>query len=195
MRLPAGKFRGARDSGRMAGMIERIVETALFSARWLMAPFYLGLIVALAVLFVEFAAILIAYVTASVGSIGGGAAFGEEEAILGALSLIDLALMGSLILIVVYSGYENFVSRIRTGEHADWPDWMTKVDFAQLKQKLLASIVLISGVQVLKAFMSIDKFTDRDLMWLVGVHLTLVLSALAFSVSDFLQAKSGKKDH
>jgi uncharacterized protein (TIGR00645 family) len=175
-------------------MIERQIEKVLFAARWLMAPFYLGLIVALGVLFIEFARILVGYVRASAGAFGAGPAFGEEQAILGALSLIDLALMGSLILIVVYSGYENFVSRIRTGEHGDWPDWMTKVDFAQLKQKLLASIVLISGVQVLKAFMSIEKLSDRDMMWLVGIHLTLVLSALAFSISDWLQSKSGKKE-
>lgn len=176
-------------------MIEQSLERVLFSARWLMAPFYLGLLVALAILFVEFGRILTGYVSTSLAALVGGAAFGEEAAILGALSLIDLTLMGSLILIVVYSGYENFVSRIRTGEHEDWPAWMTRVDFAQLKQKLLASIVLISGVQVLKAFMSIEKMTDRDLMWMVGVHLALVLSAVAFSLSDWLQSKAGKKDH
>lgn len=175
-------------------MIERFVERILFSARWLMAPFYLGLIVALGVLFLEFFAILAAYVRTAVASLAGGPAFGEEEAILGALSLIDMTLMGSLILIVVYSGYENFVSRIRTGEHEDWPDWMTKVDFTQLKQKLLASIVLISAVQLLKAFMSLEKISDRDMMWLVGIHLALVLSAIAFSLSDFLQSRTGKKD-
>lgn len=174
-------------------MLEKLIENTLFSARWLMAPFYLGLIVALIVLFSEFMAILVSYVRTAVLSLAGsGVAFGEEEAILGALSLIDLALMGSLILIVVYSGYENFVSRIRADEHDDWPDWMTKVDFAELKQKLLASIVLISGVQVLKGFMTIDKTSDRDLMWLVGIHLVLVVSAVAFSISDWLS--KGKKD-
>lgn len=174
-------------------MIERHIEKVLFAARWLMAPFYLGLIVALGVLFAEFLRILAGYVGAAAASVAGGPAFGEEGAILGALSLIDLALMGSLILIVVYSGYENFVSRIRTGEHEDWPDWMSKVDFTQLKQKLLASIVLISGVQVLKAFMSVEKISDRDMMWLVGIHLTLVVSAVAFSISDWLQSK-GKRE-
>lgn len=172
--------------------MERLIENVLFASRWLMAPLYLGLIVALLVLIVKFAAILAGYVGLAAGSVFAGASFTEEHAILGALSLIDLTLMGSLILIVVYSGYENFVSRIRTGEHEDWPDWMTKVDFAQLKQKLLASIVLISGVQVLKAFMSIEVTSDRDIAWLVGIHLTLVISALAFSVSDWLQSRSGK---
>lgn len=174
-------------------MIERIVERILFSARWLMAPFYVGLIIALGVLFIEFFAILYGYTGKALGSLAGSAAFGEEEAILGALSLIDITLMGSLILIVVYSGYENFVSRIRTGEHEDWPDWMTKVDFSQLKQKLLASIVLISGVQLLKAFMSLEKLSDRELMWLTGIHVALVFSAIAFSIADWLQGKSAKK--
>ncbi|MFN0024414.1 MAG: TIGR00645 family protein [Parvularculaceae bacterium] len=174
-------------------MVERLIERILFTARWMMAPFYLGLIVALGVLFLQFLAILAEYVRAALISFAGGVAFGEEAAILGALSLIDLTLMGSLILIVVYSGYENFVSRIRTGEHEDWPDWMTKVDFTQLKQKLLASIVLISGVQLLKAFMSVEKLSDRDMMWLVGIHLALVVSALVFSVADFLQSRTGKK--
>lgn len=174
-------------------MLERLIENVLFSARWIMALFYLGLIGALVVLFLEFGRILLTYISSSVGAIASATPFGEEAAILGALSLIDLALMGSLILIVVYSGYENFVSRIRTGEHEDWPDWMTKVDFAQLKQKLLGSIVLISGVQVLKAFMSLEKISDRELMWLVGVHMTLVLSALAFAIADWLQAKAGRK--
>jgi uncharacterized protein (TIGR00645 family) len=174
-------------------MIERFVERILFTARWLMAPFYIGLIVALGVLLLQFFAILAGFAGDAVGSLAGGAAFGEEDAILGALSLIDITLMGSLILIVVYSGYENFVSRIRTGEHEDWPDWMTKVDFSQLKQKLLASIVLISGVQLLKAFMSLEKLSDRDLMWLTGIHLALVFSAIAFSVADWLASRPGRK--
>jgi uncharacterized protein (TIGR00645 family) len=173
-------------------MTEKIIERFLFAARWLMAPFYIGLIVALGVLFVEFFAILAGYAGKAAGSVAGGAAFGEEEAILGALSLIDITLMGSLILIVVYSGYENFVSRIRTGEHEDWPDWMTKVDFSQLKQKLLASIVLISGVQLLKAFMSLEKLSDRELMWLTGIHLALVFSAIAFAIADWLQGRNNK---
>lgn len=175
-------------------MIERVVEKILFAARWLMAPFYLGLIAALGVLFVEFARILVDYVGLSLSSLSGTSSFGEEGALLGALSLIDLTLMGSLILIVVYSGYENFVSRIRTGEHEDWPVWMTQVDFTQLKQKLLASIVLISGVQVLKAFMSVEKMTDRDLKWMIAIHLTLVISAITFSIADFLQSRPGKKE-
>ena len=95
------------------------------------------------------------------------------------LGLIDISLTGNLILIVVFSGYENFVSKIDPGGHPDWPDWMTKVNFGGLKQKLLASIVAISAIQVLKAFMNIDTvFDPTKLAWLVGVHLVFVFSAL-----------------
>ena len=109
----------------------------------------------------------------------------ESDIILGVLSLIDVSLTGNLILIVVFSGYENFVSKIDPGGHPDWPDWMTKVDFAGLKQKLLASIVAISAIQVLKAFMNIDAaFDPQKLAWLVGVHLVFVVSALMLALSD-----------
>ena len=105
--------------------------------------------------------------------------------ILGVLSLIDVSLTGNLILIVVFSGYENFVSRIDPGGHPDWPEWMTKVDFSGLKQKLLASIVAISAIQVLKAFMNIDVAFDAQKMgWLVGVHLVFVVSTLVLALSD-----------
>ena len=101
------------------------------------------------------------------------------------LSLIDVSLTGNLILIVVFSGYENFVSKIDPRGHPDWPDWMTKVDFTGLKQKLLASIVAISAIQVLKAFMNIDAVFDPGKMaWLVGVHLVFVVSALLLALSD-----------
>jgi uncharacterized protein (TIGR00645 family) len=109
----------------------------------------------------------------------------EADVILGALSLIDVSLVGNLILIVVFSGYENFVSRIDPGDHPDWPEWMTKVDFAGLKQKMLASIVAISAIQVLKAFMNIDGAFDAQKMgWLVAVHLVFVISTLLLALSD-----------
>ena len=109
----------------------------------------------------------------------------ESDIILGVLSLIDISLTGNLILIVVFSGYENFVSKIDPGGHPDWPEWITKVGFGGLKQKLLASIVAISAIQVLKAFMNIDAvFDPQRLAWLVGVHLVFVVSAFMLALSD-----------
>jgi uncharacterized protein (TIGR00645 family) len=158
--------------------IEHGLENVLFNSRWLMAPFYLGLVICLAVMLFKFFKKLWEFILIAPSA-------NEGDIILGALSLIDVSLVGNLILIVVFSGYENFVSRIDPGDHPDWPEWMTKVDFAGLKQKMLASIVAISAIQVLKAFMNIDVAFDATKMgWLVGVHLVFVISALILALSD-----------
>jgi uncharacterized protein (TIGR00645 family) len=158
--------------------VERGIERILFNSRWLMAPFYLGLVISLAVLLFKFVMMLAEFILHA-------PAAKESDIILGVLSLIDVSLTGNLILIVVFSGYENFVSKIDPRGHPDWPDWMTKVDFAGLKQKLLASIVAISAIQVLKAFMNIDAvFDPQKMAWLVGVHLVFVVSALLLALSD-----------
>jgi uncharacterized protein (TIGR00645 family) len=157
---------------------ERGFETVIFNSRWLMAPFYFGLVICLAVLLYKFAYLLLEFVLHVPQA-------KEADIILGVLSLIDVCLTGNLILIVVFSGYENFVSRIDPAGHPDWPEWMTKVDFGGLKQKLLSSIVAISAIQVLKAFMNIDVVFDAQKMaWLVGVHLVFVLSTVMLALSD-----------
>src|SRR6185437_11316856 len=98
---------------------------------------------------------------------------------------IDITLVGNLIMIVVFSGYENFVSRIDTSGNPNWPVWITRIDFAGLKQKLLASIVAISAIHVLEAFLNIDANFDATRMtWLVGVHLVFVISAVLLALSD-----------
>jgi uncharacterized protein (TIGR00645 family) len=158
--------------------IERGIESVLFNSRWLMAPFYIGLVVSLLVLLLKFMMMLWEFILHAPGA-------KETDIILGVLSLIDVSLVGNLIVIVVFSGYENFVSRIDPGGHPSWPEWMTKVDFAGLKQKLLASIVAISAIHVLKAFMNIDAaFDTTRMVWLVGVHLVFVISALLLALSD-----------
>jgi uncharacterized protein (TIGR00645 family) len=128
----------------------------LFNSRWLMAPFYFGLVVSLAVLLFKFCAVLWEFIVHAPGSKES-----DIILILGALALIDLSLTGNLILIVVFSGYENFVSKIDPGNHPDWPEWMTKVNFGGLKQKLMAAIVAVSAIQVLKAFMNIAPPSTR----------------------------------
>ena len=158
--------------------LKKGLESLIFNSRWLMAPFYLGLVVSLAVLLLKFCMMLWEFILHAPGS-------KESDIILGVLSLIDVSLTGNLILIVVFSGYENFVSKIDPGGHPDWPDWMTKINFGGLKQKLLASIVAISAIQVLKAFMNIDTVFDAQrLAWLVGVHLVFVVSAFMLALSD-----------
>ncbi|MEA2829718.1 MAG: hypothetical protein QOF22_466 [Bradyrhizobium sp.] len=154
------------------------LESVLFNSRWLMAPFYLGLVVGLAVLLYKFLMMLWEFMLHAPGA-------KEADIILGVLSLIDVSLAGNLILIVVFSGYENFVSRIDPGGDPNWPEWMRKVDFAGLKQKLLASIVAISAIQVLEAFMNIEAdFNPQKIGWQVAVLLVFVISTLVLALSD-----------
>ncbi|MCU0820247.1 MAG: TIGR00645 family protein [Beijerinckiaceae bacterium] len=168
-------------------MIERVLERFLFASRWLLAPFYVMLVAALGVLLLKAAQELWHFVSHAVTAT-------ESEVILGVLALIDLTLTGSLIVIVIFSGYENFVSRIDPGKTEDWPEWMGKIDFTGLKLKLLSSIVAISAIQVLKAFMNVKNTSDRDLIWLVGIHMVFVVSGLIMALTDrFSEAAHGKK--
>jgi uncharacterized protein (TIGR00645 family) len=161
-----------------ANRAEQGIEGLIFNSRWLMAPFYIGLAVSLLVLMLKFLMLLWELILHAPGA-------KETDIILGVLGLIDVSLVGNLILIVMFSGYENFVSKIDPGGHPDWPAWMTKIDFGSLKQKLLASIVAISAIQVLKSFMNIDAPLDNArLAWLVGIHLMFVVSTLMLALSD-----------
>ncbi|WP_413990997.1 TIGR00645 family protein [Labrys okinawensis] len=164
--------------------MEKLIERGLVASRWVMAPFYLGLVVALFVVLLKFCQELVHYIE-------GSWFISDEETVTGALQLVDLALLASLILIVIFSGYENFVSRIDGTDHDSWPSWMTQVDFSGLKLKMLASIVLISAIQLLKGFMQIEKLSDRDLYWLVGIHIVFMVSSVLLALSDWLQAKAG----
>ncbi len=165
--------------------VEMGLERAMFASRWLMAPFYLGLVVSLILLLIKFTQELF-HIAPHVLELT------ESETILGILSLIDLSLAGNLLLIVIFSGYENFVSKIHIGDHEDKPDWMGKVDFSGLKLKLIASIVAISGIQLLKSFMNIKNVSESELMWMVIVHLTFVVSGVMLAVMDLITVKAHK---
>ncbi len=164
---------------------ESLLEKTLFASRWLLAPFYLGLAVGVAILLIKFVQEL--YHLALIAISGT-----ESDAILGVLSLVDLALTGSLLLIVIFSGYENFVSKIDHTHHRDWPEWMGTIDFTALKIKLLGSIVAISAIQLLKQFMAVKTASDRELMWYVIIHVVFVVSSVLLALSDRLtgEAKS-----
>jgi uncharacterized protein (TIGR00645 family) len=117
-----------------------------------------------------------------------------DDAILLALSLIDLSLAGNLMLIVIFSGYENFVSKIDVGDHEDRPEWMGTVDFSGLKMKLIASIVAISAIALLKAFLETADSSDGvdvvRLRWLVIIHLTFVVSGVMMALMDYITGMS-----
>jgi uncharacterized protein (TIGR00645 family) len=164
-------------------LVERIIEWLIFGSRWLLAPIYLGLATALVVLvikFVQHAVELLMHVLTT----------GGNDTIIGILALIDLALMGSLVLMVMFAGYENFVSKLDLAEHKDKPGWMGHVGFGDLKLKLMASIVAISAIQVLECFMNIDRVTDRTLAWSVGIHMAFVVSGVLLAVMDRLTEKA-----
>jgi uncharacterized protein (TIGR00645 family) len=158
-------------------MIEKTLEKFLFGSRWLLAPFYVMLVFAMG-------ALLLKAGQETLHFIGHAWTSTESEIILGVLALVDLTLTGSLIIIVIFSGYENFVSRIEADDHKDWPEWMGKIDFTGLKLKLVSSIVAISAIQVLKAFMNVGKVSDRELLWLVGIHMMFVVSGLLMALTD-----------
>ena len=164
----------AGDRGPIA---ERIIETIIFSSRWLLAPFYVGLVGALVVLLLKFVQELFHFVAHPFRAT-------EADTILGVLTLIDLTFAGSLIVIVVFSGYENFVSKIDMAQTRDWPEWMSKIDFTGLKLKLMSSIVAISAIQLLKIFMDLKNISDREIAWYVGLHVVFVISGLVFALTD-----------
>ncbi|SDR51974.1 TIGR00645 family protein [Rhizobiales bacterium GAS191] len=166
---------------------ELLLERMLFSARWLMAPFYLGMVLALA-------AVLYVFMHELISEIIRLPSMDAEQVILLALSLIDLSLAGNLLLIVILSGYENFVSKIDVVDHEDRPSWMGTVDFSGLKMKLIASIVAISAIALLRAFLPLgdlqEKMDDGRLKWMVIIHLTFVASGVFLAVMDWVASKT-----
>ncbi len=164
-------------------MLERPIERLIFASRWIMAPFYLGLAATLLLLLVKFALHLFEAVPALLG-------MSDSDLILVILSLIDLCLVGNLLIIVMFSGYENFVSKLDAREHPDWPEWISKIDFGGLKLKLVASIVAISAITLLKSFMDVNKVTPEQLKWQVIVHLTFVVSGVLLALMDWLADRS-----
>lgn len=169
--------------------LETALERGLFASRWLMAPFYVGLVVALAALLVVFFQELFRELPLVLS-------MKAEDAILMALTLIDLSLAANLLVIVILSGYENFVSKIDTASHEDRPEWMGTVDFSGLKMKLIASIVAISAIALLKAFLKLTEpnvpLDEPRLMWLVIVHLSFVVSGVLLAMMDWLNSKVAK---
>ena len=170
--------------------VERGFEKVLYASRWLMAPMYLGLALALALLAVVFLRETLA-VMPKVMSMT------SNDAILVILKLIDLTLAGNLLLIVLFSGYENFVSKFDFDTGTDRPAWMGKVDFSALKMKLIASIVAISAIDLLKWFMGLDEVSDlagaeQRSMWMVVIHLTFVVSGVLMALMDYLTSRTDR---
>jgi uncharacterized protein (TIGR00645 family) len=160
-------------------VVEKIIERTMYASRWLLAPIYLGLsltLLALGIKFFQeiFHLLPLIFETA------------ETDLVLVILSLIDMALVGGLIVMVMFSGYENSVSQLDISEDSEKLGWLGKVDTTTLKNKVAASIVAISSIHLLKVFMNADNLSEVQLKWYVIIHLTFVLSAFAMGYLDKL---------
>ena len=198
--------------------IEHVLEVLIFNSRWLLAPFYLGLVGGIIILLVKFGQEFFHLVPQTLSG-------SESDIVLAILTLVDMSLVANLLLIIVFSGYENFVSKINTGGNEDRPDWMGKVDFSGLKMKVIASIVAISAIELLKAFVNIGAqldaafvaataaaasgtvtaanatavigttewtwtLADKSLLWKVIIHFVLVFSGVLFALMDYIASSN-----
>jgi len=162
--------------------MEKLFENLMYRSRWLLAPIYFGLSIAMLALgikfFLELYHLLIHIVSMT-----------EADMILIVLSLVDIAMVGGLLLMVMMSGYENFVSRLDIDDHEEKLSWLGKMDSSSLKAKIAASIVAISSIHLLKKFMAAETIDNDKLLWYVIMHITFVASAFAMGVLDSISAR------
>jgi uncharacterized protein (TIGR00645 family) len=162
--------------------MERLIERTLFASRWLLVPLYLGLALLLVVFCVHFFREMLHVVEISVS-------ITETDLVLVALAFVDMTLVASLIVMVMLSGYENFVSKLDVEGAERSIAWLGKLDAGTLKVKVAASIVAISSIHLLRAFMNAAQVSNDKLLWLVIIHITFVLSAMAMAYMDRMTAR------
>ena len=160
-------------------MIKEWYERVLFASRYLLTPLYLALAVCLIALLFKSALHLYDLVYRI-------SELSDERVLLSVLAVVDMTLSASLVVIVFLSGYTNFVAPVEMRPDDGRPHWIAEIDFGELKLKLMASIVAISAIKLLEGYMDIAHESDRDLAWLVGIHLTFVVSACLLAVADRL---------
>ncbi|MDR7120561.1 TIGR00645 family protein [Rheinheimera soli] len=168
--------------------MEQLIEKTMYATRWLMAPIYLGLSLALLALGIKFFQEVL-HIVPVIFSMK------EVDLILVVLSLIDISLVGGLLVMVMFSGYENFVSRMDIDDNGDKLGWLGKLDSNSLKNKVAASIVAISSIHLLKVFMDTQNIPNDKIMWYLLIHLTFVLSAFAMGYLDKITKDASKKDN
>jgi uncharacterized protein (TIGR00645 family) len=160
------------------GFIESSLEKIIFGSRWILSIFYLMLILTLILVAVKFVKEFAEFVQVFWF-------IGEAEFVTGVLSIVDKTLLANLLILIIFSGYENFVSVIGIAEKsADRPKWMGEIDFAGLKLKLIGSIVALSGVHLLAAFLEIEELNKEDLGWMIGLHITFVVTGVLFAMME-----------
>ncbi len=157
--------------------LEKFVEKLMYSSRWLLAPVYFGLSVILLLLTLKFFQEIYHFIPHLFS-------MDNSDLVLKVLTLIDLTLVGSLTVIVMFSGYENFVSQLDIGKKTEKLDWLGTHDYGSLKLKVASSIVAISSIHLLKIFMNVQNTDNDKIQWYVLIHLTLVISALLMGFMD-----------
>ena len=167
---------------------ESMIEKIIFGGRWLLAPLYVGLLLGLIPLLFRFFKDFISLFELASSS-------DMHHITLKVLELLDTVLLGNLIIIIIFAGYENFVSKINVAESSeDRPHWMGRVDYSGLKIKLIGSLVAISVIELLKDFMQESSFDAQREMWRIGIHLTFVVSGVLFALMDFIADKREQVD-
>ena len=168
----------------MKHKFEAPLEHIIFASRWFMAPVYLILCASLGI-------IMLKVVQEIWQALPNLIEMSIKDTLLLVLHIVDLALIGNLILMIIFAGYENFVSRIEVArESEDKPVWMGKVDFSGLKLKLIASIVAISGINLLETFMDVASKSDRELKWMLTIHVVFVGSGVVLALMDYVASKT-----
>ena len=155
--------------------IQDLIERIILASRYLLVIFYIGLAAALAVYAASFVFKL--YKTIMVAMDG-------TDMVMPMLELIDGALVSGLIVMVMLSSYENFVSRFDDSATEDSPDWIRRLDPGSLKVKVATAILTISAVQLLQVFLDMEKFTEKQIYWKIVIHVVFIGSALALAVLD-----------
>lgn len=168
--------------------MEQLIEKVMYATRWLMAPIYLGLSLALLALGVKFFQEVFTIIPVIFS-------MKEVDLILVVLSLIDISLVGGLLVMVMFSGYENFVSRMDIDGDSEKLGWLGKLDSNSLKNKVAASIVAISSIHLLKVFMDTQNIPNDKIMWYLLIHMTFVVSAFVMGYLDKITKDAGKKDN
>ena len=164
--------------------LEDALESSMFASRWFMAPVYVVLSLSLAVIMLKVVQEFMHNVPLMIN-------MDIRNLLLFVLHIVDLALIGNLVLMILFAGYENFVSKIDAAKDSeDKPSWMGKVDFSGLKLKLISSIVAISGINLLEAFMSLKDHTDREIKWQIIIHLVFIASGVLLALMDWIASKT-----
>jgi uncharacterized protein (TIGR00645 family) len=165
--------------------VELFIERIILASRWLLVVFYLGLTVGLGLYAITFVRKLYEYAEKVF-------TLDDTEAILKILALIDAGLVASLVVMVIISGYENFVSRFDEADSTE-VSWLGKIDASSLKIKVASTIVAISSIHLLQVFLNSSGYTTNEIMWLTIVHMAFVLSALLLAYIDRVMSGT-KKD-